>query len=377
MNFKRKFFLLALLIIFVVVSAWSFPRYHGLVVLYNKVVYYPFQSFRGIILGFLPISIGDLLYVAGGAALLVTIIRWGYYVSKFSRLKLQLASSVLNTVNAALFVYLFFVWGWGANYYKQPLGKSWGLYSSVDGSIAEKRRNDSVQLVAFDSFLVNKLNAYASHYRYLSLKEINKRTQLYYQTYTDSKVSNYGLGLKPTLFNYFLERTGVEGYYNPFTGEGQISTTLPGFIMPFVVCHEIAHQAGIAAEGDANLMAYALGTMANDSTFNYSSYLSIWLYANRRLYRRDSALALAFEHQLNPLTIAQLDTLDQISKQYDNDVARYSSDLYDDYLKMQQQKEGLRSYGNMVSSAWQLELRRNAQLLNGSTAQSDGRLKIY
>ena len=369
MKFKRKFFLLALLIICVALSAWAFPRYKGLVTLYNKVFFYPFQSFRGILLGCLPISIGDVLYVAGGAALLVTIVRWGYYVSKFRLLKRQLTSSVFNTVNAALFVYLFFVWGWGANYYKQPLGKSWGLYSLFDGSVAEKRRNDSVQLVSFDSFLVNKLNAYAPHYRYLSFTEINRRAKSYYQTYTDSRVSNYGLGLKPTVFNYFLERTGVEGYYNPFTGEGQISTTLPGFIMPFVVCHEIAHQAGIAAEGDANLMAYALGTMVSDSSFNYSSYLSIWLYTNRRLYRKDSALALAFEHQLSPLTIAQLDTLDQISKQYDNDVARYSSDLYDDYLKMQQQKEGLRSYGNMVSSAWQLELRRNALIaewLNGS-----------
>ena len=377
MKFKRKFFLLALLIICVALSAWAFPRYKGLVTLYNKVFFYPFQSFRGILLGCLPISIGDVLYVAGGAALLVTIVRWGYYVSKFRLLKRQLTSSVFNTVNAALFVYLFFVWGWGANYYKQPLGKSWGLYSLFDGSVAEKRRNDSVQLVSFDSFLVNKLNAYAPHYRYLSFTEINRRAKSYYQTYTDSRVSNYGLGLKPTVFNYFLERTGVEGYYNPFTGEGQISTTLPGFIMPFVVCHEIAHQAGIAAEGDANLMAYALGTMVSDSSFNYSSYLSIWLYTNRRLYRKDSALALAFEHQLSPLTIAQLDTLDQISKQYDNDVARYSSDLYDDYLKMQQQKEGLRSYGNMVSSAWQLELRRNAQLLNGSMAQFNGRLKVY
>ncbi|MCW3123588.1 MAG: hypothetical protein JWQ38_3080 [Flavipsychrobacter sp.] len=367
MNFKRKFILLISLVLITGFSIFSFPRYSGLVRLYDTIIFYPFQSLRSILLGFLPISIGDVLYVAGGIALLITIIRWLRYLFHFRTQKSQLASSVLNTVNAALFVYLLFVWGWGANYYKQPLGKEWGLYISSDGTKADKRKNDSIMLVSFDTFLVTRINAYAPHYHPSTFKDINERAITYYKTYTDSKVRMHGLGLKPTLFNYFLERTGVEGYYNPFTGEGQISTTLPAFIMPFVVCHEIAHQAGIAAEGDANLMAYALGSLVNDSTFNYSAYLSIWMYTNRRLYRRDSAMANAFEKQLNKLTTAQLDTLDQISKQYDNDVARYSSDIYDDYLKLQQQKEGLRSYGNVVSSAWQLELRR----MNGQETTID------
>jgi hypothetical protein len=172
-------------------------------------------------------------------------------------------------------------------------------------------------------------------------------------------VKQYGLKIKPGLFGYFMRRLGVEGYYNPFTGEGQIDAELPAFTMPFLICHEMAHQAGIASEEDANLMAYALGTTTPDSTFRYSAYLNLWLYANNRLYRRDSTKAKELDSLLNKMTKAHIDTLDQISKKYQSDYTYYSNSLYDNYLKMQDQKEGIRSYSNVVVSAWLLEQKRS------------------
>ena len=121
----------------------------------------------------------------------------------------------------------------------------------------------------------------------------------------------------------------------------------------------MAHQAGIAAEGDANLMAYAVGTAGNDTSFSYSCYLNIWLYTNNRLWFRDSTLSKNLEAQLNPLTRAHIDTLEAISEKYHNDVTKYSGELYDSYLRMEHQKDGIRSYGNVSSSAWQLELQRS------------------
>ena len=155
-----------------------------------------------------------------------------------------------------------------------------------------------------------------------------------------------------------MERIGVEGYYNPFTGEGQVNKELPGFVLPFVISHEMAHQAGIAAEDDANLMAYAVGTTTTDSSFRYSAYLNIWAYTNNRLYRRDSTLANQHEAALNPLSRAHLDTLEQLARKYHNEAARYSSAFYDGYLKLQKQKQGIRSYANVTFSAWQQELKR-------------------
>jgi len=355
MKLKRKLILLLFLACLLPVCVDLLPAHTSF---YDHYIFYPFQTLRILLWGWLPLSIGDVLYVLGGFMLLITIIHWIRFALKFSTYKWQLAASVLNTINTVLFVYCLFIVGWGANYAKAQLRDFWGLKTTLPEDRAERRKTDSLALIAFNQFLVDKLNSCAPGYRNLSFAEINARSKAYYRTLTDSKVRMHGLDVKRSLFGYFMERVAIDGYYNPFTGEGQVNSNVPGFMMPFTVCHEMAHQAGIAAEGDANLMAYALGTATNDSTFNYSAYLNIWLYANARLYRRDSTSAKKLEAQLNKLTTAHIDTLEQLSKKYNNEVSVYSSELYDGYLKMQNQKEGIKSYGNVASGAWQLELQR-------------------
>ncbi len=355
MKLKRKLILLTFLTGLLLVCVYVLPDH---IRFYNHYIFYPFQTFRIILLGWLPLSIGDVLYVLGGLMLLITIVRWIRFVVKFGTYKSELAASVLNTINTVLFVYCLFSIGWGANYAKAPLRDYWGLKTPLQQDRAERRKTDSIALIAFNQFLVDKLNSCAPAYRTLSFAEINARSKRYYRTLTNSNVRMHGLDVKRSLFGYFMERMAIDGYYNPFTGEGQVNSNVPRFMMPFTVCHEMAHQAGIAAEGDANLMAYALGTATNDTAFNYSAYLNIWLYANTRLYRRDSVSAKKFEAQLNQLTKAHIDTLEELSKKYNNEVSMYGTELYDGYLKMQNQKEGIRSYGNVASSAWQLELQR-------------------
>ena len=326
-----------------------------------------YQSFRGGLLGYIPFSIGDLLYVCVGFGVISAIIRWIYYAIKFGLYTAEIAASLLNAVNTVLFVYLVFITSWGANYYKPALTKFWGLEDretqklrEQDDPAAQKklRARDSVALVAFDLFLINKLNELAPYYTTLSFHEINERGGDYFRNYTSSKVNGRGLWIKSSLFSYFIERLGIDGYYNPFTGEGQVNTDLPMFVMPFVACHEMAHQAGIAAEGDANLVSYTLCTTAGDTSFRYSAYLNIWMYTNNRVSRRDSVFAHKLEAKLNKLTLAQLDTMEQLSEKYHNQFANYSSKLYDSYLKMEDQKKGIRSYGDVAISAWQVEQRR-------------------
>ena len=360
MNFRRKLWILLILAAVLGILLFVLPDVDGFVRLYDQFIYYPVQSARMIVLGFIPFSIGDILYVAGGLLLLVTIIRWVYYIRRFGAYKERLAASLLRTLNTALLIYVLFLLGWGANYNKPPLGERWGLHPEIIGrtSTDEQKAKNLASITAFDKFLVDKINAAAPQFRSLPFDDLNERARAYYRVYTNSRVKENGLGIKPTLYGFFMERMAIEGYYNPFTGEGQVNKNLPGFTLPFVISHEMAHQAGIAAEGDANLMAYALGTLVHDPVFNYSAYLNIWLYTNNRLYRRDSTMALQLEAKLNPLTKRHLDTLEQLSQKYHNDVARYSTELYDGYLKMQQQKDGIRSYGNVSALAWQLELKR-------------------
>jgi len=363
MTLKRKLFAAVCgLLIAALVYCWL-PHAGSYLHDYDQKFFYPFQSLRAVFFSVFPVSLGDLLYILAGAWLLFTVVRWGRYLFAWASCKETLARSLLSTVITIAATYLLFIVCWGANYYKPSVSEYWGLKMDIpkprnDSEAAAFRQQSLTNLIGYNELLVGKLNELAPRYHTLRLDTINARARRYYHVYTDCKVVGRGLDIKPSMFGYWMERVGVEGYYNPFTGEGQVDSGQPAFNMPFLACHEMAHQAGIAVEEDANLVAYALCTVAADSTFRYSAYLNIWLYASHRLYRRDSARARLLESRLNPLTRAHIDTLDLISKKYQNDYARYSTRLYDSYLKMQDQKEGIRSYGNVVTSSWLLEQKR-------------------
>jgi hypothetical protein len=312
---------------------------------YYRYVYTPAQSVRGYLFNYLPISIGDAIYIVAGGWVLYTLVKSGRYLVKCRSEKNNLVRSALGAVTVLLSVYIAFVVGWGANYYQQPLYKTWAL----------DKGKDTLDLVAFDSILVDRLNRLAPAYKDLSLEAINAKAKEAYAQHTDISIAQPGLRIKYSYFGYFLDRLAIEGYYNPFTGEGQISYRLPAFMLPFVISHEMAHQAGIAAEGDANLLAYAVGTSSADPSFLYSANLNLWLYVNARLGRRDSVAAQLWENKLNSLTQQHLQILEERSKLYDNDASRYSGEMFDSYLKMQQQKQGIKSYGNVTANAWQLE----------------------
>jgi hypothetical protein len=295
---------------------------------------------------------GDVLYFLLGLWLLVSVIRFVYFATRWRRHKERVLGIALNGLNTFLTVYIVFIVFWGANYSKVPLARFWGLPSAPKGTRQDRRTHDMAVTVAVNQFLVGKLNRTALNYRTLPNSHINDRSIAYYREYTDCRVKDGGLGVKMSLYSALMLSMSVDGYYNPLTAEGQVNEKVPGFMMPFITCHEMAHQAGIAAEGDANLMAYAVCTQGNDDVFRYSAYLNLWLYANNRLYRYDSGMANDYQSQLNALTLRHLDTLEAMSAAHRGFLTRFTSNVYDSYLKLQHQENGIRSYGNVTSEAW-------------------------
>jgi hypothetical protein len=263
----------------------------------------------------------------------------------------DLLSSVIRTLSTLIIVYIIFFLGWGGNYYKPALTKYWQL------DTATWSKNDSF-LVTFDKFLIDKMNTYAPLYKDLSFAEVDKRSQQFYKLYTDSETKMHGLNAKPSVFGNLMEYFSIQGYYNPFTGEAQVNQNLPAFMLPFVVCHELAHQSGIAAEDDANLLAYAIGTKVDDPAFRYSSYFNIWLYTNGKLRLMDSTLAKSLQEDLNPMTRSHIATLRALRRKYKSIFGKYSGYLYDNYLRLHNQQKGLETYDDVAGTAWALEQKR-------------------
>jgi len=347
MRYKKKLIILFVLILVLTGIQLLLPYRPDLVAAYDKHIFRPYQSLRDIAFGFIPVSIGDILYICLFLSLITTIIKWLYYLIRFNNKKHALAHSMLRALLTIGTLYLLFFIGWGGNYFKPSLPVYWGLNKTGT--------TDDAELLAFDSFLVHKMNTYAPHFHNAQLKEYSHKAKEYYIQYTNGKARRFGLKAKPTLFGQWMQVWGIQGYYNPFTGEAQVNKHLPPFMLPFVVSHEMAHQSGIAAEEDANLMAYVLGAQVHDSSFRYSAYFNIWLYTHSRLYHIDSLKANSVKKLLNPISISHIDTLRAIRQRYKNGFSEYGTDLYDGYLKLHNQKDGIKSYSRVSSSAWAWE----------------------
>ena len=350
LRYRRKGIYLVILSLLVAFIQIIFPKDTALASAYTSYVFRPFQSLRNAVFGIFPFSVGDFIYLSLFFVVTALIIRWVYLLLRLHKEGHELAHSMLNSVITLAFIYLLFFVGWGGNYFRGTLTRYWKLNVPKTAAVAD--------LAQYDSFLIDRLNVLSAGYQGLPFSTADTLAKHYYAVLTDSKVRPRGLRVKASLYGYFMQYLGIQGYYNPFTGEAQVNGALPQFMLPFVMCHEMAHQCGIAAEDDANLLSYAVCTVAPDRAFAYSGYFNLWLYTQSRLKQTDSTIANKLMARLNPLSVAQLDTLRAIRKKYRNGFSDYSGRLYDSYLRMNRVKDGIESYSNVALSAWAWERRR-------------------
>ena len=79
---------------------------------------------------------------------------------------------------------------------------------------------------------------------------------------------------------------GLAGLYNPLTGTAHVNLNDQAYMLPFTMCHELAHQAGYAREDEANYMAYR-ACMGGNAAFRFSGCFNMLLYAMNMLYEAD------------------------------------------------------------------------------------------
>jgi hypothetical protein len=286
----------------------------------------------------LSFSLGDVLYLLLALLLLMFIVRIIYFLFTIRKNSNDLKVELLRLLLLPAIVYFLFVLFWGGNYARQPL--------SADLNAANLQWDEDA-LITLNRELVQKMNEEQQHpIKYSGLDSINTfANNLYHQRYADNVAQ---LKVKPTSLGYLLNYIGIQGYYNPLSGEGQFNRFIPVFMHPFVISHEMAHQAGIAAEDDANLMAYVLGSESTIPEFRYSAYFNLFLYAYTDLKEKDTIAAKDVFSLLNQQSKNDMDTLRAMNRKYRSKFRKLTNSLYDEYLKMHGQKEGIATYNEVT-----------------------------
>ena len=287
---------------------------------YATGVYIYIAKVLQLFLGWLPFSVGDLLYIAAIIYIIFTLHK------SFKR-------PILKTLNRLFkigsMVWLLFHFLWGFNYYRTSIQEQFNL---AKGEVKKE------EVVAFTNYTLTQANLYSNP------QPITHNSQ-------PSPV-------KPSLFGILGNYMGYGGYYNPFTGEAQINSHMPDFMLPYIAVHEAAHQKGYAKESEANFIGYIDAMNSGDNALLYSSNLEMFLYANRALRRFDSTLAKQNMERLSPRIKKDLADYKVFAEKYYGPVDKFITWFYTGFLNFNNQPEGMMSYNRGIVYAMRYVSRR-------------------
>ncbi len=305
--------------------------------------FYPvFAKVMRFVFGWLPFSVGDILYGLFGFWLLWKLIK-GIQLLWLRKANWRgTGLRFLKIGVTVLVIYIVFNSFWGINYNRK--GIAWQL-----GLKMEPYNIDELKTI--NSLLLQKTNAAKQYLVRNAAADLS--TQDMFKKVAESYALAAGVypflqyqntSIKPSLWGWLGNYVGFTGYYNPFTGEAQVNTTVPKFLQPFTTCHEVAHQLGYAKENEANFVGYLAAVASPDEQLHYAVYLDMFLYSNRNLYSSDSAAARSFATQLLPQVKEDLKVWKLFNQKHKNPAEPAVRWVYGKYLQSNEQPQGILSY---------------------------------
>ncbi len=122
---------------------------------------------------------------------------------------------------------------------------------------------------------------------------------------------------KEILFSKWLSHMGTLAFYSFPTGEVNINTEIPDYMVPFTIAHEYAHYVGIASEQDANFMAFLACVNSNNGYIRYSGLLSGIEYLLSDIYKCDKEIYKRVFSLLPERAISDMKLYREYSKKYE------------------------------------------------------------
>lgn len=297
---------------------------------------------RGIF-GRISFSVGDVFY----ASLFIYLL---YYLLKNKKTYLQnWNNNLLKIVSGfSLFYFLFHLF-WATNYYRVPLFEKMKI----------KKDYTEIELLNFTQKLINKTNSIQldiTKNKKIKVTNPSTRDQIfvisqngYDHLATEYPFFNYEVpSRKQSLFSLPLTYMGFGGYLNPFTNESQVNYKLPIYGYPNVICHEMAHQIGYASESECNFIGFLACVKNEDLYFKYAAYTMALRYSllNVKLFNEKKFKELKLK--INPGVIENFNESERFWKQYDTFIDKGFHVFYDQFLKANQQKDGIESYSKFI-----------------------------
>jgi hypothetical protein len=320
----------------------NFPEFveryysNGLYVFISKLMHYCF--------GWLPFSVGDILYTLAT----IYILRWLFLNRK--RIIKDTKHWVLDVLSAISVGYFAFHLLWAFNYYRLPLEKMLHLDSKYT----------TEELISFTNRLIAKANetqmgitkndTIKVDMPYTKTELLNLVPEGYSELSKQFPHLAYRpKSLKRSIYSLPLTYMGFSGYLNPFTNEAQIDGLIPKFNYPTTSSHEVAHQLGYAAENEANFIGSLAAMQHNNIYFNYSGYTFALSHCLNEIFARDKAQYEEVVKTVNKGILKNYSEANNFWELYQNPLEPVFKISYNRFLKANNQAKGIDSYNYVVA----------------------------
>jgi len=320
----------------------NFPEFiesvysHGLYIYISKAMRYAF--------GWLPVSIGDILYTL----LCIYAIRW--LIINRKRIIKDTKHCLLDVFAAVSIGYFAFHMLWAFNYYRLPLHES--LHIDKDYTTEEL-----VQLTEQLIIRTNRIHFSITNNDSVKvdmpfskselLKMIPDGYDMLSKTFPHLKY--HPRSIKKSIYSLPLTYMGFSGYLNPFTNEAQIDGLIPSYKFPTTGSHEVAHQLGYTAENEANFIGSMAAMQHPNAYFQYSGHAFALRHCLNEVYRRNPETYESVFLKINKGILKNYQEVRDFWDNHQNPIEPLFKSTYNKFLKANNQSEGMKSYSYVVA----------------------------
>lgn len=358
---KRRLYLLVLLLVLLALAANQLAaRSSAFANAYSHYVYRVLSLGIGSVTGLLPFSVVELLLYATILFVLFDFVKQlrRAICAGVARPLRRFLGHLFPILSALLVLYVFLC---GINYHRTSFSQEAGLSVTLDehGTVYNE-----ADLIALCDYLVTEINdteaqldvsfigqttetpkasaAWLWHAGRTGQRAMEKLGQRY------SRLSGHYPFPKPILNTWLLSVQQTTGVYSPFTVEANYNRDIAYYDIPFTICHELSHLRGYMQEEEANFIGLLATVGADDLYFNYSGFVSAWVYAGNALARIDNTAFATLYSRINARTRQDMLYNNAYWQQFEGKPAEAHEQLNDAYLKLQGQTSGVRSYGHVT-----------------------------
>lgn len=343
--------IISLIIMLISLFSPAFSEY------YSRTVGGAVRAVLAKITGIFPFSVAETLIFSFIVFILYAIIRGIYEAVKKVDYSERFDAFANRTVVCGLLLaYSLYNFGFVTCNRRYPLDKNLGLERNP---LTSQQLYDCMMLVneeidkCIDEGDIRRTPNGAACMPY-SYDELNEVLNGVYEEACDKYdfINDFSSRAKRLAISPLMTYTHISGVYIPYTGEVNINTNYPDYVIAFSEAHEMAHQRGIAREDEANFVAFLVMYESDDNYLRYCALTELYDYVADALYVADEELFYTALIQSNRQLLGEIIAFEDFFTPYSSSAASTVMNTVNDVsIKLRGDSNGANSYDMMIELA--------------------------